>query len=227
MPAIRKRVQSWNEGSGSPDYWAGTLAYGKDAKDRNTAYTSMWQQLAPDRGRYWFAAAGMVTGRGGIKEMESTAAKGAAAIREARDHVKYEGPLAGLVDNLPTRDDLNFVISGNAFLYPFNLHNFFTLRDKREIPGFERLRGDDLDRGLVVLEQTLVQHFIGSYPWASKALQEESLRRISGGFFSSFSSAFVRDALISMGGSSFSFGSLDERIRLGVALVAQLRRMAG
>ena len=224
IPAIKRRLQRWDQGFDAPAYWAGTLAYGKDAAARNTAYTSMWHQLEPDRGRYWFAAAGMVTGRGGIKSMESWAASLAGLVREERDSHDLRDPVSGLARDVPTPDDLHFVISGNAFLYPFNLHNYFILREKREVSGFEGLRGDDLDRGLVVLEQTLVQQFIESYPWPNKALRELSLGRISAGFFSSASNAFVREAIVSSG-RAFSFANLDTRIWLGFALVAKLRRL--
>lgn len=223
IPVVGARIQAWNHGSGAPTYWSGTLGYGNDAVARNTAYTSMWHQLEPNRGRYWFEAAGMVTGRGGIKSLEGGAVLVGGLVREARDHFGLNDRVTRIVKDVPTPDDTQFVISGNAFLYPFNLHNFFTLRDKLEVPGFERVRGEDLDRGLVVLEQTLVQQFIESYPWASKAVREASLRRITGGFFDSWANAFVREMLVSTCGRAFSFGSLDDRIRLGIALVAKLR----
>lgn len=223
VPAIRKRIQRWNEGSGAPDYWTGTLGYGKDVAARNTAYTSMWHQLEPDRGRYWFAAAGMVTGRGGIKDMDSSIVRIVGSVRQARDIAGLTDRFSGVVANVPTPDDIRFIVSGNAFLFPFNLHNFFTLRQRFEIPGFERLRGQNLDRALVVLEQTLVQQFIEAYSWLSKEDQDASLRRIGGGFFSSASNDFVRETLLSTCGRSFSFGSLDGRIQLGIALVAKLR----
>src|SRR3569623_723017 len=223
IPAIKRRLQRWDQGLDAPAYWAGTLAYGKDAAARNTAYTSMWHQLEPDRGRYWFAAAGMVTGRGGIKDMESTIVHIAGSARQARDFAGLTDRLTGVVANVPTPEDLRFIVSGNAFLFPFNLHNFFTLRQKFEIPGLARLRGQDLDRALVVLEQTLVQQFIETYSWSGKADRDASLRRIGGGFFSSASNDFVRETLLSTCGRSFSFASLDERIRLGIALVTKLR----
>ncbi len=82
------------------------------------------------------------------------------------------------------------------------------------------MRGDDLDRGLVVLEQTIVQRFIDSYSWPSASDKEESLRRIGVGF--SLANDSVAEVLAAMG-TKFDFGSLEDRIRLGIALVARLR----
>ena len=212
IPVVGARIQAWNRGSGAPPYWSGTLGYGNDAVARNTVYTSMWHQLEPNRGRYWFEAAGMVTGRGGIKDMDTWEMKSAGWLRGKSSRKN--------IANLPTLDDVRFIIAGNAFLYPYNLHNFYVLRDKREVPGFERLRGDDLDRGLVVLEQSLVQVFIDSHPWPSAESRRAALQRLSDGF--SWAGAFVAETLAAQG-EQFEFGSLDDRIRLGIALVAKLR----
>jgi hypothetical protein len=211
IPLIGARIQAWNQGSGAPAYWAGTLAFGENANARNTIYTSTWHQLEPDRGRYWFEAAGMVTGRRGVKDMEGALAEKTSALAR-RLQIIPEGS--------PRSEEMRFIVAGNAFLYPYNLHNFYVLREKRDVPGFERLRGEDLDRGLVVLEQTLVQQFVDTYGWPSALDKETSLRRLSEGFL--LASDFVRSAVATLG-KRFDFGSLDDRIRLGIALVAKLR----
>lgn len=152
----------------------------------------------------------MVTGRGGIKEMDLPVTHGLSVL----------SAMVNAHDALPA-EDMAFLIAGNAFLYPYNLHNFFVLREKGEVPGFERLRGEDLDRGLVVLEQTLVQRFIDAHVWPNAQAKWESLRRITAGF--SNASPFVKSVQTQVFGAAFDFGSLDDRIRLGIALVARLR----
>jgi hypothetical protein len=206
LPTIGKRIEAWRQGIGAPTYWGGTLTFGVDAAARNTTYTSMGQSLDPSRGRYWFQAAGMVTGRGGIKDMEG----GFATI-------------GSILPGVPSIADMRFVVSGNSFLYPYNLHNFFILRDKGDIPGFEFMRGDDLDRGLVVLEQTLVQTFIDAYSWPSAEEKTKSIARISKGFTRFFANDRVKEAITKLFPTSFYFGNIDHRIRLGIELVAEVR----
>jgi len=210
IPVIRTRVQSWNAGSGAPDSWSGTLKYGDDARDRNTIYSTLWHQLEPNNGRFWFEAAAMVTGRGGVKSMESW--------------MSNLGAFFHAVSVRPA--DLTFIIGGNKFLFPFNLCNFYTLRAHQSVPGFPNLWGRELDRALVVLEQTLVQTFIDSYGWTTPSEKTEALGRLSRTFPSSVTNDWVRDVLrvLFPDVRPFNFGSLDHRIELGIALVDHLRQ---
>jgi hypothetical protein len=97
------------------------------------------------------------------------------------------------------------------------------LRNRGEIPGFEHLTGRALDRGLVVLEQTLVQSFIDSYAWPNQAKKSESLDRISKGFQSYFANDWVKAIVQRLFGERFDFGNIDARIRLGCEIVEMLR----
>lgn len=112
IPFIAGRLQAWNQGHGAPTYWAGTLKFGASAAERNSIYSSAWHQLSPDRGRYWFQAASMVTGRGGIKDMEGWAIQNLAS------------GLLKIDLSFVKASDLQFVIAGNQFLYPYNLQFF-------------------------------------------------------------------------------------------------------
>jgi hypothetical protein len=208
IPAITRRIQSWKQGVGAPPYWEGTLRYGATASARNTIYSSMWPQLRPDRGRYWFQGATMVTGAGGIKDMEGGLASLAGKVR---------------VPGTPTTADMAMVIAGNVFLFPYNLQNFFTLRDGGEVIGFEGLRGTELDRGLVALEQTLVQSFLDNHQWPSPAEKTASFDRLSKGFTSFFANQWLKQSVERLFGTRFDFGDIDHRIRLGFDVVDRLR----
>ena len=210
IPVVRTRIQAWSSGNGAPDSWAGTLKYGADARERNTIYSTLWHQLEPNNGRFWFQAAAMVTGRGGIKSMES-----------------WMSNLGAFFHAVPVRpSDLTFIIGGNKFLFPFNLCNFYTLRSHQSVPGFPTFWGRELDRALVVLEQTLVQTFIDSYGWNTPSEKTEALGRLSRTFPSSVTNDWVGDVLRGLFPHvrPFNFGSLDHRIELGIALVDHLRR---
>ncbi len=209
IPVVRTRIQAWSSGNGAPDSWAGTLKYGADARERNTVYSTLWHQLEPNNGRFWFQAAAMVTGRGGVKSMESWMSGVA-----SRTPVVPVGP-----------SDLTFIIQGNNFLFPFNLCNFYTLRTHQSVPGFPQFWGRELDRALVVLEQTLVQTFIDSYGWTTPSEKVGALNRLSRTFVSFATNDWVREVLGKLFPDvrPFNFGSLDHRIELGIALVDHLR----
>jgi hypothetical protein len=200
-PLALAEINNWDQGQGGvPESWAGTLKYGSSAWKRNALYTSMSLQLEPNRGRFWFAAAGMVTGRGGIKDLDG---KLALAFIEAIDQ--------------------RLILEGNAFLFPYNLHNFFLLRNRRELPGLTGLWGQSLDRALVVFEQTLVQRFIERFNWPGADAQPASLKRISKAFYGPFSNEWLKATLRGVLGEAFDFGSLDHRIQFGIAAVNRLR----
>jgi hypothetical protein len=207
IPAIARRLQSWQQGTGAPQYWEGTIRYGSTATARNTIYSSMWHQLRPEKGRYWFQGATMVTGAGGIKDME-----GALAFLGAKSRL-----------TTPTTDDMKLVVGGNAFLFPYNLQNFYSLRDGGEVLGFERMRGPELDRGLVVLEQTLVQSYLDNHVWSSSAEKTASLNRLSEGFRSLFANDWLKQSLDRLFSTRFEFGDIDARIRLGFDVIDRLR----
>ena len=107
----------------APPNFVGTLAYGSTVTARNTIYSSAVRQLPPERGRYWFEVAAMVTGRGAIKDLEIPVVK-----------------VAGSALNFPGADAIAFVLAGNTYLYPYNLHNFYTLRTGGWVPEFESFR---------------------------------------------------------------------------------------
>jgi hypothetical protein len=210
IPVVRARVQAWSSGNGAPDSWAGTLNYGADARERNTIYSTLWHQLEPNNGRFWFQAAAMVTGRGGIKSMEGGLS--ALGVR--------------LNPKVPVRvSDTTFLIEGNKFLFPFNLSNFYTLHDHHSVPGFPHFWGRELDRALVVVEQTLVQTFIDSFGWQTPTEKPAAIDRISRAFTSFGANEWVMRVLAKSFSSSrpFNFGSLDHRIELGIAIVDELR----
>jgi len=212
IPAIRARIQAWNAGKGAPEFWSGTVKYGAEARDRNTVYSTLWQQLEPNNGRYWFQAAAMVTGRGGIKSME--------------------GRLPGFgIAAMPSRfvpvkaADADFLIKGNQFLFPYNLANFYTLRAHQSVPGFPHFWGRELDRALVVVEQTLVQTFIDSYGWTTATEKFAALDRISRSFTALGANEWVKNVLLGLFSSvrPFKFGSLDHRVEFGIKIVDELR----
>ncbi len=210
IPSAKAQINAWNQDKEAPTYWSGTLKFGADASARNSIYSASWHLLRPDRGRYWFQAATMVTGAGGIKSME--------------------GPLASIGARLPfvppNARDLAFVLAGNSFLFPYNLHNFYLLRQNAEIPGFERFRGRELDRGLVVIEQTLVQSFADSYSWNDPQEKVESFRRLSLAFSSWVTNRWTKAAVEQLfSEESFDFGNINHRIRLGIETVDKLRSL--
>lgn len=207
IPIASAEIQRWKANSGGPEAWAGMLKFGATARNRFGVYESSWSHLRPDRGRFWFQAATMVTGRGGISYLEGTAEK-----------------IGGVILSPLTSGDIDFVLQGNEFLFPYNVHNWYILRGHGWISGFETLSGRELDRGLVVLEQTLVQRFMESYSWRGIEDRRSSMKRISEGFYGSFANEWVKRTLVALFGGSFDFGSIDHRIPLGVALVDLLRR---
>ena len=165
----------------------------------------------------------MVTGRGGIKSLEG---KAPAIVGNL--------PLVGSWLHVPQPGDLEMLIQGNAFLFPYNMHNWYRLREKPlhghgnvypvRIPGLESSWGVELERALVVLEQSLVQQWLDTYRWASAESKAASLRRISKGFGGPFTNAWLKEALDkSVGVASFDFGNLDHRISLGFEAVRRLR----
>lgn len=164
IPVIGARIADWNNNINPPKYWRGTLAQGKDPDARNAIYNGMYKTMTRGRGRTWFAAATKVTGSGGIRSLDGNLPRAMAWLTAL------------------TADDMVFIVSGNEFLFPYNLHNYFVLQDaKNEIPGLEGLRHRALDTGLVVFEQTLVQKFIDSFRWSSSE-RTAACARISAGF---------------------------------------------
>lgn len=183
-------------------------------------------QLEPNRGRYWFMAAAIVTGRGGIKSMEGKWRQAALAVYgKAVDGI--EKVATGHVETPSmTKSDARLVLKGNQFLFSYNLHTYSCLSRKQEIPGFEGFWGPELDRALVVLEQTAVQAFLDAESWGSPDERRLSLRRISGGFSFFLASDYVKESLKTEFGDPkhFDFGDLDQRIRLGGRIVADMRK---
>jgi hypothetical protein len=209
MPAADAAVAA-RHADKSDTLWQGNRGWAKDPERRAWFYGSATDRLPDSRGKYWFAAAAKVAGTGGIRDL-------------GRADGKFLGPILTPI----SKEGVAAILAGNAFLFPYNMLNFYTLLHRKEIPGLEGLRDYPLDRALVVFEQTLVARFLDSH-FAQPALagrRTELAQGISKSFTSVLAGDDVKTIIEAKFGKQFDFSSIDHRITLGIAVVRFMRRL--
>lgn len=207
IPLIRARIADWNNGINPPAHWKGTIAQGKDPDARNAIYNGAYRVMRWELGRAWFAAATKVTGVGAARSLNGALPRVMAWL------------------TVLTTEDMDFVVAGNAFLFPYNMHNYFALTgSSKEIPGMIGLRERALDHALVGLEQTLIQDFMDGYAWKNAQAKQAALGRIGAGFLERLADPWIKGKIKDLFGRSFNFGDINHRIRLGIAIVDDMRK---